>query len=191
MPELLDGQTVISSGPVLDKDAADREFERAMVTPSDGGLPQRQALPADDPKPRRGRKPKAEQPRVTAAAAAAGPLGNADRRKGVKAVVQVGAAIPLVLARATGKDAYKADAVTIANSADDIAGACADAADADPRFAAALDRVCQAGPYGALITVAFGVAGQLVRNHRPGLEIPGTVHPDKLLAGPEPEQQAA
>lgn len=189
MPELLaaDG-AVISTAPAFDKERADAEFTEAMITEPSGDLPPRPEQAAPEVK-RRGRKPKAEQPRVTAAASSAKPLGRDDRRQGVKAIAQLGAVIPLMLARATGKDAYKADAVAISSSADDIADACADVADVDPRFAAALDRVCQVGPYGALITIAFEVGGQILRNHRPGLAIPGTVHPSELLAAVQ--QQAA
>ena len=139
----------------------------------------------DTARPRGGKAPRAEKSRTTAAPAA-GPLTGAQRKAGVAGLMQLAAVIPLGLAKRTGKDAYKADAIAIVSSADEIAEACAETADADPRFAAALDRVCAAGPYGALITAAFGLGSQLARNHRPALNLPGTVHPDKLLAGNEP-----
>ena len=99
----------------------------------------------------------------------------------MKGLAQVGAGIALLFGKATGKDAFKADAVTIASAADEIADACVQTAKADPKFAAALDKVCAAGPYAALISVAVGVGSQCARNHKPDLKIPGTVDPAELL----------
>ncbi len=138
-------------------------------------------------------KPKGEKSRVAGAAAA--PLTDKQRAEGVTGWAQLGAMMPLMLARAAEKnakdpkdpkvkakaDAYKADAVAIANHAGELADACVQVAAVDPKFAAALDRVCGVGPYGALIGVAFSIGSQVVRNHRPTAKIPGTVHPDELL----------
>ena len=148
-----------------------------------GALPKRAARgPAtDDPKPTRTPKPKAaDKSRTTAKPTVT--LSADKRRDGVAALVQVAAVLPLTLAKTTGQTAYAADALTIVNSADALAMACVQVADADPKFAAVLDKVCSTGPYGALITVAFGIGAQLVRNHRPAMSIPGTIHPDELLA---------
>jgi len=193
MPDLLtaDGETIATALP-LDKQAADRDFAAALVTEPSGDLPPREPAepPADKPRRGRPRKDAADKPRVASGPARAATALTGDQRKdGVRGLVQLTAVIPLMLARTTGDAAYQADAVTLANSADAVAEACADVAAADPRFAAALDRVCSAGPYGALITVAFGVGAQLFRNHRPRVAIPGTVHPDELLAAAQ--QQAA
>jgi hypothetical protein len=95
--------------------------------------------------------------------------------------MQIGAGITLLAGKATGKDAFKADAVAIASVADDTAAACVQIAKTDPKFAAALDKVCSVGPYGALITIAVGLGAQIARNHKPDRSIPGTVHPDVLL----------
>jgi hypothetical protein len=82
--------------------------------------------------------------------------------------------------------AWRADAVTIANAAEPFASALVDVAKQSPGFAAALDKVTAVGPYGALIAVGLGLAGQLARNH--GIvagEMLGAVAPDVLLASLE------
>lgn len=191
MAELLaaDGETVLAdSSALLDKAAADRDFSEAMVTQPSGDLPLRQE-PAEDeaPKRKRGRPPKSDQARVMTGPAPGGKrLTRESRVEGVKGLAQVAAVIPLMLGRSTGNLAYTADAIVIADNADVLAEACAGVAEQDARFGAVLDKVCSAGPYGALITAAMGVVSQLVRNHRPGLSIPGTVHPDELLAAAMP-----
>lgn len=149
-------------------------------------LPPRQEAPAPPKAPprRRGRPPRAEQARVTGRTTAAA-LTDEQRAEGVKGITQIGAGVMLLAAKATGKDAFKADAVTIASTGDDAAKACVQLAHSDPKFAAALDKVCSAGPYAALITIAVGAGSQIARNHRPSLAIPGTVHPDELLNSAE------
>ena len=168
----------------VDTDAVNRRFDLAM---NDDGLdeqvpPKRTPKPAADPeapKPKRGRPPKAEQARTVARAGAA--LDDGQRAQGVKGLAQLGAGVALMFGKATGKDAYTADAVTIASAADQIADACVQTARADARFAAALDRVCSAGPYAALITTGVALVSQIARNHKPGLMIPGTVDPAEML----------
>jgi hypothetical protein len=150
--------------------------------PDEQAPPRRAPKPAAEveaPKKRGGRAPKAEQARTTAKAAV--PLDDGQRAQGVKGFAQIGAGIALMLGKVTKKDAYKADAVTIASAADEIADACVQIAHADPKFAAALDRVCAAGPYSALVVVGVGVVSQCARNHRPELKIPGTTDPAELL----------
>ena len=182
--ETVDGQAV-----AVDPEQVNRDFSRAMAAdpgPAEQAPPKRQV---EDPsnsadrreagKPRRGRPPKAEQARTTAKAGTV--LDDGQRAQGVKGLAQVGAGIALLFGKATGKDAFKADAVTIASAADEIADACVQTAKADPKFAAALDKVCAAGPYAALISVVVGVGSQCARNHKPDLKIPGTVDPADLL----------
>ncbi len=178
--ETVDGQAV-----AVDAEQVNREFSRAMAAdpgPAEQAPPKRQAAPEPDPeapKPRRGRPPKAEQARTTTKGSTV--LSDGERANGVKGLAQVGAGIALLFGKATGKDAFKADAVTIASAAGEIADACVQTAKADPKFAAALDKVCAAGPYAALISVAVGVGSQCARNHKPDLKIPGTVDPAELL----------
>ena len=117
-------------------------------------------------------------------------LDDGQRAQGVKGFAQIGAGIALMFGKATGKDAYKADAVTIASAADEIADAAVQIANADPKFAAALDKVCAAGPYAALITVAVGVGSQCARNHKPSLKLPGTVDPAELLKAQDEAEMA-
>lgn len=182
MPTLLDegGKPVDTD---IDADAVNRQFAAAMAaTPGEGELPKRPETPPapEAPKPRRGRPPKAEQPRTAGKSGSA--LTDDDRAAGVKGWAQILAGMCAMAGRATGSPAWTADAVVIASAADDIAGACVQVAHADARFAAALDKVCSVGPYGALISVGLGIGTQVLRNHRPGMELPGTVHPDQLLA---------
>jgi hypothetical protein len=184
--ETADGKPVDPT-PV-DPAAVNARFDAAM----NGDGPDEQAPPkrqprgdspsSDAPKRKPGPKPKAEQARTTAGTATV--LDDGQRAQGVKGLAQLGAGLALLLGKATGKDAYKADAVTIASSAGQIADACVQTAKADPKFAAALDKVCSAGPYAALVTVAVGVGSQVARNHKPGLAIPGTVDPAELLKEP-------
>ena len=103
----------------VDADAVNREFAAAMADdgPDTQAPPKRQpksATPVADPKPKRGRPPKAEQARTTAKAGTV--LDDGQRAQGVKGFAQIGAGIALLFGKATGKDAYKADAVTIASA---------------------------------------------------------------------------
>jgi len=178
----------------VDTDAVNREFAAAMADdgPDTQAPPKRQPKPAAEvqaPKRPRGRPPKAEQARTTAKAGTV--LDDAQRASGVKGFAQIGAGIALLIGKATGKDAYKADAVTIASAADEFADAAVQIAHADPKFAAALDKVCAAGPYAALITVAVSVGTQCARNHKPSLKLPGTVDPAELLMAQDQAEAAA
>jgi hypothetical protein len=178
----------------VDPEAVNREFAAVMSSdgPDEQAPPRRQPKPAAEaeaPKPKRGRAPKDEKARTAPAASA--PLDDGQRAQGVKGLAQVGAGIALLLGKATGKDAFKADAVTIASSADEIADAAIQVAHADLKFAAALDKVCSVGPYGAMITVAVGVGAQLARNHKPSLAIPGTVDPAGLLKAQDEAEEKA
>jgi hypothetical protein len=178
--ETLDGQSVETELPEL---TAPGDADQAPP-PRPAGPP---APPPTAPR-RRGRPPRAEQARVTKATSPA--LDDEARAAGVRGVMQIGAGITLLAGKATGKDAFKADAVAIASAADDTAAACVQIAKTDPKFAAALDKVCSVGPYGALITIAAGLGAQIARNHKPDRAIPGTVHPDVLLKAQD-EAEAA
>jgi len=195
MPELksLDGKPVLA--PPIDEGAVNAAFSASINDdgPDDKAPPKRVTKTVSvtsEPKPRaaRTRQPKAEKARTTAAAPVQ--LSDKQRAEGVQGLAQLGAGIFLMLGKATKKDAYTADAVTIASKAPEIADACVQTAHADARFAAAIDRVCSAGPYAALITVGVGVVSQIARNH--GAQVPGTVDPKELLdAQKQAEEQAA
>jgi hypothetical protein len=187
-------------GKPAEVDPADteREFARAMAADAPGdepAAPPKRQEPAEQPaRPRRGRPPKSEQARVTKGTPATTPaLTPVQRREGVKGLVQLGAGMCLVASKATGQDAFKADAITLASSAPEWADACVSVAESDPKFARVLDKVCAAGPYSALISVAVSTSMQLVRNHRPTAALPGTVAPAELIAQAEaqPEPVAA
>jgi hypothetical protein len=181
MPELetLDGQVVTPSSDAP-PGGQDEQAPPPRTPPAD-------SAPGGAPRTKRAynrRTPKPEQARVTRAAPVT--LDDKQRADGVKGGVQIGAGLLLLAAKASSKDearadAFKADAVTVANNGDELAGACVQLARNDPKFAAALDRVCAAGPYAALITIAVGVGSQVARNHKPALKLPGTVPPGDLL----------
>lgn len=168
-------------------ETVNRQFEAAMNDdgPDEQAPPKRQPkapAEADAPKRPRGR-PKSEQPRATAKTVTA--LDDGARAAGVRGLVQIGAGIALMLGKATKREAFEADAIVLASAADEIADACVQTAHIDAAFAARLDKVCSAGPYAALITVAVSVGSQFARNHRPALTIPGTVDPAEILKAAE------
>ena len=176
----------------IDPDAVNQQFAASMAAdtgPAEQAPPRRQPVAEGTVvKPKRGR-PKEEKARTTARPGTV--LDDGQRAQGVKGLAQIGAGIMLLAGKATGKDAFKADAVTIASAADQIADACVQTAKADQRFAAALDKVCSAGPYAAMITVGVGVASQIARNHKPSLNIPGTVSPAELLKAQDDAEEKA
>lgn len=184
----------------LDRAQINADFDTAMN--SDGPLPptpprkQRTPAQADDTAPRakRTRQTRDDKPRTTARPAAAA-LTDDERHQGAQGIAQITAGVAMIAAKATGNMAFAADAVTIANHGDALADACVETARHSPAFAAALDKVCAAGPYAAMIGVGVAIVSQLARNHKPSLTIPGTVHPDQLLrppaAGDQEQPQAA
>ena len=190
MPTL---ETTDGAPVAVDADVVNQQFAASMAAtpgPAEQAPPKRQPAVAGEvvAKPKRARPPKDEKARTTAAPGVV--LDDGQRAQGVTGVVQLGAGLALMLGKATKKDAFTADAVTIASSADQIADACVQTAKADPKFAAALDKVCSAGPYAALITVAVSVGSQIARNHKPDLKIPGTVNPAELLKAQDAEDAA-
>jgi hypothetical protein len=145
-------------------------------------LPKRAARgPATDAaKPRVVPKPKPEKARTTGKAAPSA-LSHGQRVEGLKGIGQVVAGLALMGAKATGSAALAADAIAVVNTSEDGAEAFAALADTDPRFAGWVDKVCAAGPYSAIIAWGVGLGTQLWRNHKPSMQLPGTVHPDELL----------
>jgi hypothetical protein len=191
MPELL-----TTDGKQIDAARADEinaSFDAAMNDDSPGpAAPPRKQPPAapeeSQPRAKRARQPRDDKARVTPRPAAAS-LTDDQRHQGAKGLAQVTAGVAMVAAQATGNLAFTADAVTIVSHSDALADACVQTAKASPAFAAALDKVCAAGPYAAMIGVGVAIVSQLARNHKPSLPIPGTVHPDELLSPPAPEGQ--
>jgi hypothetical protein len=191
MPEL---KTPAGDLVEAERSQVEVDFARAMAEdPAEAQAPpKRPVSPAGSqagsaaPK-RRGRPPKSEQPRVTAAAAA--PLSDEQRAAGVAGIVQLGATLCGISSRVTGSAAFTADAITLANSAPDWGSAAAQVARADPKFARVVDKISSAGPYGALVTVAMATGMQLARNHRPDAQLPGTVPPAELIATAISEQE--
>jgi hypothetical protein len=78
---------------------------------------------------------------------------------------------------------WMADALTLTGNADQIAKAVTDTCDVSSSFAAMVDKVTNAGPYAALITVGISVGAQLAANH--GMAI------GKALGGKDPDEVIA
>lgn len=162
-------------------------FARAMAEPAgdDKRPPRRtQTAPApsgEEDKPRVRRGP-GRPPKTTTEAPKPKPTGLSRdiRAQGVQGIVQLAAGGCLLAERGTGNRSFRADAITLASSAEDIGNAVADVCDQDERFARVVDKVCAAGPYSALITVMFSVGSQIARNH--GAQVPGTNDPEDLIA---------
>lgn len=174
----------------IDADAVNKAFDQTMNDdpPDQDAPPRRPADPPADEKPkrtraRRPREPKAEKSRTTAAAPRT--LTDEQRAEGVKGIYQVFAGLALMYGKGTGNPAYEADAMTLIRDADDTAVAVVSVAQADPQFAARLDKVCGAGPYAAVIVVLTNTTLQIARNHRPTMQLPGTVDPMELLTNPD------
>jgi hypothetical protein len=184
----------------------DREFAAAMAAP-EPDEPMAPAPPRVDPEapfgykadgtprqrpagPGRGRKSPqntnkatpTSQPKPTTES----PEKAAQRRtEGVQGLMQIGAGLALAVGKAKKNDAFKADAFVLASNAEPLAEACASVAADNVPFANALDKVTQVGPYGALMAVAIPMLTQLVRNHKPSTNLPGTKDPKELAAALE------
>jgi hypothetical protein len=87
------------------------------------------------------------------------------RVEGVKGLVQVVGVFPLMMHQRTGDKAWLADTITLSANAEPLANAVADTCDVNPAFAAAVDKLANAGPYAALVTVSVSIAAQLAANH--------------------------
>lgn len=104
------------------------------------------------------------------------------RTAGVESLFNVGAGMALGLSIRFG-DAYKADAVVLAKSAEPMAKACTEVAEQDPRFAAILDKITASGPYASLFAVSIPIVAQLAMNHGvTAMRALNAVPPEQLLA---------
>ena len=170
-----------------DAEQVNRTFDAAM---NDDG-PDDKAPPKRKPAERaaRPRAGKAEKSRTTSKAPSG--MTYEQRLEGARGLHQIGAAIAAIAGKVTGSDAFLADSLVISSAADDGAKILTDTAEADPGFAAILDKVCAAGPYGALIAYGVSLGTQIARNHRPSLALPGTVDPKQLLEAARTEAAAA
>lgn len=199
MPEglqLPDGKPV-SLDPVAD---AERDFNRAMAAndPEPAAPPRRQKPADGDPEARpsrgRGRPPKSARA-PQAVKKVPSPQTDAERKSGVQGLVQIGAAVCMLLDQRTPDSniAFRADAITLANASDPIADAVVEVARNNAQFAATIDRITSAGPYAALISVGFSVGLQLASNH--GLkaaQMMGAHSPEAIVASVEaPAAEAA
>lgn len=198
---MAEGITTPDGKPVdVDITAAEKTeqaFARAMSEPpGDEKAPPRRsertspAAPGSDgPRVKRG---PGRPPKTTTEAPKAKITGltHEARKQGVQGLVQLAAGACLLVERATDQVAFRADAITLATSAEDLGEAIAATCDQDERMARVIDRICAAGPYSALITVAFSVGSQIARNH--GAQVPGTNSPEDLIqmaeasAAPQP-----
>jgi hypothetical protein len=190
-----------ADGKPVDLDAErediDREFARAMAEPpgeekappkrgpkAEPGPSEEKPRVDKEPPKRRGRPPGSGKAQAQPAAAAS----RIDRVQAVQGLIQLAAAGCLMASgRAKNPVPLKADAITLAGNSEGLATAVADAAEQDEKLARLVDKIAVAGPYGALIVVAFGVGSQLARNH--GIQMPGTADPADLVK--QAEAQAA
>jgi hypothetical protein len=81
--------------------------------------------------------------------------------------------------------------VTLSSNAEAIGNAVAETASANAQFASVVDKITAAGPYAALVDVAFSDGGQLARNHGvKAAEMLGAQAPEQLVAGLETPEVA-
>jgi hypothetical protein len=200
MPELK-----TPDGTPVDLDQSERAFAVAMAAPStDVPAPpkmtdaQHAEVDAAKATPkRRGRPPKSDRARMEPGKAnpvKTDPALDKTRREGIQGLVQIGATVCLVLDQRTPDTniAFKADAVTLASNAEAIGNAVAETAKANDQFASVVDKITAAGPYAALVGVAFSVGGQLARNHGvKAAEMLGASPPEQLIAGLESNEPSA
>lgn len=140
-------------------------------------------------------KPKREARPRTAPSTAKKPAADlrAQRVDGVKGLVQIGAVVCLAMDQRTppADISFQADALVLVGNAEAIATAVADTCDKSERFAAIVDRVTEAGPYAALVAVAFSVGAQIARNHGVSFAASlGTVAPEQIVAQADLAQAA-
>jgi hypothetical protein len=167
---------------------AERQFAQAMAAPGpdDKSVPPKRAArervedgPARARSARAPRTPKGGKA-PSASHAEKAPPTHSEIVTAVQGLVQVPAAICLMLSkRAKDPVPLMADAVVLASNAEQIGEACAKTAEVDEKFAAVMAKVASAGPYAALVSVTFAVAGQIARNH--GMPVPGTEDPRDLV----------
>lgn len=127
--------------------------------------------PTAPPPPKKAGKPKPPPKRT-----------RPDYRPGITALLSLPAGLVGAAGATLGRRELVADAATIMAHAPGLAGGLDELAGQDPRVAAVLDRVLQAGPYGALITAVVPMAAQILANHgilKPGQM--GTMPPEDLV----------
>lgn len=189
--ETADGKPV-GVDPAVAADA-DKQFAQAMSAsqPGDADAPPRRQPRARAEASATPRTRQARRSRITAAegkgsapASPAAPSRN-DIITGVAGLIQIPAGLALLASqRAANPVPLKADAITLASHAPALAAAAADVAEQDEKAARLLARICDVGPYAALMTALFNVGAQLARNH--GIaSLPGTSDPEALVAAAE------
>jgi hypothetical protein len=171
-------------GTPVDADKVNRQFAESMAAPPADDIPAPPRREPEQPseRPKRPRSPRARAAASKPSGRATGAALDKQRREGVRGLVQVAAGGCLVMDQRTAGDAYRADALTLASNADELADACVATAAASDSFGRVLDRVTSAGPYAALITVSVSVGAQIARNHGvKSAEMMGAVPPETLL----------
>lgn len=199
MPEGLfsaDGKPIAADAAAPSSAPDTQPFYHAMAAPpGDEKAPPKRAKreSTDSPAPRTDKprvtntgKKTADTSKKTAKPAAS----HAERVQAVQGLVQLGAAgCLLVSQRVPNPVPLQADSAVLAGSSEALAEAVANTADQDERFAAMVDRLAVAGPYGALITGTFAIGMQVARNH--GVNLPGTQDPADIVAAQEVSVPAA
>ncbi len=170
------------AGKPVDVDSAEREFHAAMAAPAadeplaaappkrdadapygrkaDGSARKRPAGPG------RSRARTQSSPAVAAAGKSETAAESRQRRaEGVAGLFQIGSAATFLIYQRTDVKAWYADTLTLAAHARPAGLAIADVCEANPKFAATIDKITAAGPYAALLTVGFNLSAQLASNH--------------------------
>jgi hypothetical protein len=190
--------TLEIDGKPVDVAEAERQFHASMATPASdepvAPAPPRVAPDAPfgtkadgEPRKRRAGPGRGNKSRTTATAPAKAKSESAEdaharRTEGIQS--SLGLVGGVLMVTAGESIALKADAVTVVQDAKPLGDAVADAAAVNPKFAAQVDRLINAGPYAALFAVGVKMTAQLASNH--GITVarmmPGTQTPEDLIA---------
>lgn len=178
-----------SDGTLVDVDAGEQAFHAAMAAPEPDQPPDYPAPPRRGPDagPRtpRGRKTSADKPRTAKSVPGTKRGGDSgrsasakpDRKAGVDGALQVAGGILVVF------PSTRADAGALAEHAPELSKAIVATAEQDERFARAVDKLLNTGPYAALVMAVVPLAAQIAANHKLlPVGFMGTEDPAKIRA---------
>ena len=180
-------------GKPVDADAINAQFSQAMNSEpaNEQAPPKRQPTPAPEgapaaaAKPRRGRPPKGDQARTTAAPPAEATAEvTAKRATNVSETFQIVGGALGMLGKSTNSAALKADGYLCAHMAPSLGAAAAEVAKYEPAFARWMDNPAggKVAAYTALFACVASIGTQVAVNHgmlKPGLM--GSVAPEEII----------
>jgi hypothetical protein len=192
--------TLEIDGKPVDIAEAERQFHQSMAAP-EPDEPVAPAPPRVDQEAPYGRKadgtPRQRAPgpgrgnksRTTAGSSASSASktesaadAHARRTQGIQGTLGLVGGVLMV---ASGESvALQADAITVVQDAEPFGDAVADAAAINPKFAAQIDRLINAGPYAALFAIGIKMTAQIASNHgiAAARMMPGTKTPEDLVS---------